>query len=99
MDRVIAFLKKISLKQILTVFLAGVMVLTLAACDGVDEGNLVNSEEAPVTTETTQEPAPEATETTQEPAPEAAEAADSEAADSEAASASVDEASATSEEG
>lgn len=103
MDRVIAFVKKISFKQILTVFLAGVMVLTLAACDGVDVGNLFNSEEAPVTTETTPEPAPEAAEAPDSEAASASvdetSATSEEAPDSEAASASVDEASATSEEG
>jgi len=59
------------------------MALTLAACDGVDLGNLLNIEEGPVTTETTQELAPEA----------------AEAPGEEAASSSVDEASATSGEG
>lgn len=59
MNKVITFLKKISLKQILAVFLAGFMVLTLAACGGAEVGDN-SSEEGPVTTETTEQPAPDA---------------------------------------
>ena len=74
MNNVIAFLKKISLKQILAVLIAGVMVLTLAACSGAEVGDN-SSEEAPVTTETTEQPAeqlaPDAAEAPEAPGPEA----------------------------